>query len=84
MVCYYTYGVSTVLAKAGEPDMDKTIAVESEYVTPREAATMLHLSIPTIYVLMTQGDLPSCKFGRARRIPKRALREYEAKAAVPA
>jgi excisionase family DNA binding protein len=41
-----------------------------------EAAEFLGLSRSTIYKLMEDGSLPYAKFGKARRIPWRAVREY--------
>jgi excisionase family DNA binding protein len=43
------------------------------------AQRFLGLSRAKIYQLMESGELPYCKFGRARRIPRRALVEYAAK-----
>jgi excisionase family DNA binding protein len=41
-----------------------------------EAAEYLCLSRSTVYKMMDNNDLPYAKFGKARRIPWRALREY--------
>lgn len=42
--------------------------------TVDEAADHLRLDRSTIYRAMERGDLPSQKLGKARRIPRRALR----------
>ncbi len=47
-------------------------------LTIREAAGFLRLSRSTIYLFMDRGLLPFAKFGRTRRIPKRALVELAA------
>lgn len=44
--------------------------------TVPEAAKYLRLCRATVYVLMDRGELASARFGKARRIPRRALREY--------
>lgn len=43
------------------------------------AAGFLSLSRAKVYQLMEAGELAYAKFGRSRRIPKRALREYAAR-----
>jgi excisionase family DNA binding protein len=42
----------------------------------QEAAEFLSMSRSSIYKLMEAGHLKYAKFGKARRIPWRALREY--------
>jgi excisionase family DNA binding protein len=46
------------------------------FVEVPEAATFLSLSRASVYKLMDQGSLVYAKFGRSRRIPRRALMEY--------
>jgi excisionase family DNA binding protein len=41
-----------------------------------EAAAYLSMSRSSVYKLMDSGDLQYAKFGKARRIPWRALREF--------
>lgn len=48
------------------------------FVTVPFAAEFLGLSRSTIYALMQAGALRFAKFGRARRIPKKALLEFAA------
>jgi excisionase family DNA binding protein len=43
-----------------------------------EAARLLSLSRTTVYELMERGELPSIKYGAARRIPRTALEEWVA------
>ncbi len=43
---------------------------------PEEAAAELRLSRATLYLLLASGRLRSVAIGRARRIPRDALREY--------
>ena len=58
-----------VLAK--KPDL-----TTDGFADVQEAAAFLSMSRSSIYKLMECGDLPYAKFGRARRVPWRALREY--------
>jgi excisionase family DNA binding protein len=41
-----------------------------------EAARLLHLSRSTIYAMLNRGELPSTRWGVARRIPVAALRAW--------
>lgn len=50
--------------------------VEAIVVSPEGAAEMLGLSRGTIYTLMSSGQLPSLKIGRARRIAVSDIHEY--------
>jgi excisionase family DNA binding protein len=50
--------------------------IEGGFVTVPEAAKYLSVSRAKVYVMMEQGELVYCKFGRSRRIPRQALREY--------
>jgi excisionase family DNA binding protein len=45
-------------------------------VDVREAANFLAVSRAMMYKILDNGDLPYCKIGRSRRIPRRALIEY--------
>jgi excisionase family DNA binding protein len=47
-----------------------------------EAAEFLSMSRSSVYKLMESGDLEYAKFGKARRIPRRGLREYAARCLV--
>ena len=49
-----------------------------------EAAKFLSLSRAKVYAMMDQGELVFCKFGKSRRIPRRALREYAERCLVGA
>jgi excisionase family DNA binding protein len=82
----------------GDPDMADRIAdpapstgatphgpadlVADGFASIEEASEFLTLSRAYVYRLMDAGDLPYAKFGRARRIPRRALREYAEKCMV--
>jgi excisionase family DNA binding protein len=46
------------------------------FATVAEAAAFLGLSRAKVYLLMDSGELAYAKFGKSRRIPWRALREY--------
>ena len=46
------------------------------FTTVAEAAEFLAVSRPHVYVLMDRGDLPFVRFGRCRRIPRRALHDF--------
>jgi excisionase family DNA binding protein len=52
--------------------------VRDGFAEVAEAQAYLRLSRSTIYVLMDRGELPFARFGRARRIPWRSLRDYAA------
>lgn len=46
---------------------------EVQLLTLRQAADRLAVSIPTIYRLMEDGELPWIKLGKARRVPLAAV-----------
>jgi excisionase family DNA binding protein len=50
--------------------------VENGFLTVAEAAKFLHLCRATVYTLMDSGAIPYAKFGKSRRVPRQALREY--------
>ncbi|MFN8480187.1 MAG: helix-turn-helix domain-containing protein [Kouleothrix sp.] len=51
-------------------------AIEPLLVRVEEAARILSLSRSTIYEMMDSGELPSVRWGAARRIPMAALRAW--------
>jgi excisionase family DNA binding protein len=54
------------------------------FVGVEDAMEFLGLCRASIYKHMDAGELAYAKFGRSRRIPKRALHEFAAKALVVA
>jgi excisionase family DNA binding protein len=50
--------------------------IEPLLVRVEEAARILSLSRSTIYEMMDSGELPSVRWGAARRIPMAALRAW--------
>jgi len=50
--------------------------VDTLLLKPEEAAAELRLSRATLYQLLASGRLRSVAIGRARRIPREALREF--------
>jgi excisionase family DNA binding protein len=50
--------------------------VEGGLERVREAARFLGISLSQTYVLMDRGELPYVKFGKSRRIPRKALIEF--------
>jgi len=66
------------VAKPGGPTGRDELVGDGLVSVPAGAA-FLAISRSTIYVLMDQGVLPYVKFGRARRIPRRALIELAAR-----
>jgi excisionase family DNA binding protein len=50
--------------------------VQDGFLTVAEAARFLKLCKATVYVLCDRGEICFAKFGRSRRIPRRALIEY--------
>ena len=57
---------------------DTEAAVEDGFVTIRQACEFLGISRTALYEILGRGVLPSAKFGRSRRIPRRALSAYAA------
>ena len=53
-----------------------TPQIEPLLVRVEEAARILSLSRSTIYEMMDSGELPSVRWGTARRIPMAALRAW--------
>ena len=64
---------------AADADLD---AVSEGLVSVREAAGFLGLGKSTVYELMDRGQLPFVRLGRARRVPRKALREFAARNVV--
>jgi excisionase family DNA binding protein len=58
-----------------EKEHERT-TIEPLLVRVEEAARILSLSRSTIYEMMDNGDLPSVRWGAARRIPLAALRAW--------
>ena len=57
---------------------DTGAAVEGGFLTVKQACEFLGISRTALYELLGSGLLPSAKFGRARRIPRRTLIAYAA------
>jgi excisionase family DNA binding protein len=57
--------------------VDNAYALLAEgLMTVREAASLCRVSRAFLYAAMDRGELPYCKLGRARRIPRRGLLEF--------
>jgi excisionase family DNA binding protein len=67
------------VAESGQMEL-----VSEGFVTVPTAAAFLELSRAKLYQTMENQELPFAKFGRARRIPKRALAELAQKCLVVA
>jgi excisionase family DNA binding protein len=63
--------------KQPDPDM-----LADGFTGVTQAAEYLGISRSKIYAIMDSGELAYAKFGKARRIPRRALREFAAKCLV--
>lgn len=64
------------------PTLDPTVLaslLSAGLCTIAEAARMLAVSRSFLYVVMDRGELPFCKIGRARRIPRSAVLQYAAR-----
>jgi excisionase family DNA binding protein len=61
---------------------DGASVIEDGFVDVPYAATFLKLSRGKVYGLMDAGQLRYAKFGRSRRIPRKALMEFAQKAVV--
>jgi excisionase family DNA binding protein len=60
----------------GQPDQARGVqpdVLADGLLTVADAAKFLAVGRSTVYAAMETGQLPYCKLGRARRIPKRAL-----------
>lgn len=57
---------------------DKERLVSEGLLRVEEAAAFLGFKRSQVYVLVSEGRIPSVKFGRSRRIPRRALIEIAA------
>ena len=44
-----------------------------EFLTPRETAVYLRLSLSRIYQMLTAGEIPAARFGGLWRIPRTEL-----------
>jgi excisionase family DNA binding protein len=64
--------------------MTSTAMIEGGFATVVEAAEFLRLSRAKVYQLMDQRELAYAKFGKSRRIPRRALNEYAERCVVGA
>jgi excisionase family DNA binding protein len=62
--------------------LDKKALTEDGFANIPEAGAYLHMSRTSIYKAMDNGELIYAKFGKARRIPWRALHEYAARCLV--
>jgi excisionase family DNA binding protein len=58
--------------------------IDDGFVTVPQAAAFLSLSRATVYALMDAGELAYAKFGRSRRVPRRALHDYAGRSLVKA
>jgi excisionase family DNA binding protein len=63
------------MTAAKKPDVASDVTTDG-FADVNEAAQFLRVSRASIYKLMESGDLLYAKFGKSRRIPWRALREY--------
>lgn len=61
---------------------DKSDLTTEGFADVIQAADYLKLARSSVYKLMDNGELPYAKFGKSRRIPWRALREYAARCLV--
>jgi excisionase family DNA binding protein len=66
--------------KRAQPERQPTDPIadlaQDGFVSVREAGKFLGLSRAKIYSLMDSGELRYAKFGKSRRVPRRALAEY--------
>jgi excisionase family DNA binding protein len=58
--------------------------MEDGLVDVAEAAKFLRVSRAKLYLMMDAREIPFCKFGKSRRIPRRALIEYAKRCLVVA
>jgi excisionase family DNA binding protein len=55
---------------------EKGNLTDQGFASVREAAAYLSVARSTVYLLMTSGELRYAKFGKSRRVPWRALKDY--------
>ena len=65
------------MSTVAEPSAAESLVLDG-FAEVADAQDYLKLSRATIYNLMESGSLPYARFGRRRRIPWRALRQYAA------
>ena len=58
------------------PANESVSLADDGFVAVAEAAQFLGLSRAKVYQIMESGQLPFAKFGKSRRIPRRALLAY--------
>lgn len=58
------------------------VALDGGFLTVPQAARFLSVSRAKLYTMMDAGDLQYAKFGRCRRIPAQALREFAERSLV--
>lgn len=56
--------------------IEQPIVLDPVLLTVEDAARALALGRTTVYQLLADGSLRSVKIGRARRVPRDALRDY--------
>jgi excisionase family DNA binding protein len=64
------------------PDSTKVVLTAEGFADIPAAVDFLSVSRATVYKLMDIGELPYAKFGKSRRIPWAALREYASRCLV--
>jgi excisionase family DNA binding protein len=63
---------------------ESTSVIEDGFVSVPEVARFLRISRSKVYALMDSGEILYAKFGRCRRIPKKALAEFTERSLVNA
>ena len=61
--------------------MESSPVVNDTFITPREAAAVLRLSLQTVYRQIALGVIPAVRVGTSHRIPRS---EFEAKFGITA
>lgn len=67
---------TTISPIQGPADTREDNMVEDGFLRVAQAADFLCVSRAKLYALMDSGELKFCKFGKSRRVPRRALRAY--------
>jgi excisionase family DNA binding protein len=76
------FGTGLGMAATAAVDPAKDDVVRDGFASVEQAEEFLRLGRSTVYKLMESGELIYAQFGRSRRIPWRAIREYAAKQLV--
>lgn len=59
-----------------EPKKFTAIDPEARFITPQQAATILAMSVPSVYVFIRKGIIPTSQFGGVTRIVREEFESW--------